>query len=224
MNFHELTDRISCILFPARCVLCGEVVGYGDYWCGRCPCPLCETDEAPNNNIVSAMRYADAVRPAVWRIKKKPDKHILRFFAFQMEAAARKKWPDMSFDVLVPVPISADKRKERGFNQAERLAWELGQLIHTPVEEQALMRTNATLVQHDLSKSKRLDNAQASYQILNGDIVKGKQILLVDDVITTGATILACMYCLMAAGAAGVHAITAVRTPPKQNQYRAEPL
>jgi ComF family protein len=111
----------------------------------------------------------------------------------------------------VPVPASAEKLKERGFNQAELLASRLAALLGAPVLPQALLRRDS-LAQHTLNRKTRLQNAETAYAINEATHVKGKHILLVDDVLTTGATMASCGALLLEAGAASVVAVAATAT------------
>jgi len=129
-------------------------------------------------------------------------------------------WGGVSFDLIVPVPINPSKLLSRGFNQAEKLAVSLSPLLFIPVAQNVLMRYDDAQIQHTLSQAERLENAEAAYDTADAEVVKGKTILLVDDVFTTGATINACGKKLIAAGAAEVYAAAATVTR-RRNQNHA---
>lgn len=216
MNLDELFDRLICLVYPPRCVLCGELVEYDDMWCGRCEWTRAEPVPARQRqglrDAAAAVEYSGNARLAVWRIKRRADKRTLLFFAEKMRDILQDRWGDVRFDVLVPVPASESRRKERGFNQAEELAKVLGHMANLPVASDALTRSESSRTQHDLTARQRWDNALESYRAGAADAVANRTVLLVDDVHTTGATLSACATRLLEMGAASVYAVTATKT------------
>jgi len=115
------------------------------------------------------------------------------------------------WDWLVPVPLHPLKRREREFNQAERLAFRLGRATGLPVSRRLLSRTRPTLTQTRLSREERLKNVSAAFQVARGTQLNGERLVLVDDVFTTGATTNACAAALIKAGAGEVCVWTVAR-------------
>ncbi|CAN5792608.1 ComF family protein [soil metagenome] len=115
-------------------------------------------------------------------------------------------------DTLVPVPIHPERRRERGFDQAELLAQVAGRHLRLPVVP-ALMRRQRTAAQHSLGRAERADNVGGAFAVRPGmsKDVGGRWLVLVDDVATTGATLSGCAAALHAAGALAVSAITLAR-------------
>ena len=128
---------------------------------------------------------------------------------------------DESFDAIVPMPLHWFKNWQRGFNQSGLLAREVGRRSGIPIVS-ALNRRRATKVQAGLSLAGRKRNVQGAFAIRGGaDAVRGRHLLLVDDVLTTGATANACARVLKRAGARRVSILTVARadrlsawTPP----------
>lgn len=122
-------------------------------------------------------------------------------------------------DIMVPVPLGRLRLKERGYNQvalvAQPLAYHVG-LMYAP---KALWKSRETRSQVGLSVSQRRENIQGAYEA-DPNKVKGKSILLMDDVATTGATIVSCSDALMSAGARDVYAITIARALSHHNLNR----
>jgi ComF family protein len=120
--------------------------------------------------------------------------------------------------MLVPVPLHPKRLRERGYNQASLLSKELGKLVGLPVEDDTLIRVKDSVPQartrSAIERRRNVQDAFASHQRL-----EGKQILLIDDVCTTGATLDACATALKAAGAGSVWGLTVAREmfslPPK---------
>ncbi len=126
-------------------------------------------------------------------------------------------------DLLVPIPLHAVRRRERGFNQAELIARELSALIGTPVSRDALVRHRATPTQTGLGREARLVNVEGAFRARSA-LVSGKRVLVLDDVVTTGATMLAAARALSAAGAQRVlcFAVAGRIAPAKRPTFRPE--
>jgi len=113
----------------------------------------------------------------------------------------------MPTDVIVPVPLHAARLRERGYNQATLLAREMARRVGLMVNEQMLVRQRATAPQVELNAMQRKENVHDAF-CCSGDSLDGKQVLLIDDVCTTGATLEACAVALYAGGARSVRALT----------------
>ena len=122
-------------------------------------------------------------------------------------------WPDWepTPDEIVPIPLHQRRKRRRGFNQSSLLAIGVSDQVEISFNEQALMRTRHTVPQVDLSPARRLLNVRGAFTAVAHQ-VKGKQILLIDDVYTTGATMSAAAEALIASGARGVSAYCLART------------
>ncbi|HVN47328.1 MAG TPA: ComF family protein [Bacteroidota bacterium] len=107
-------------------------------------------------------------------------------------------------DVIIPVPLHKRKYRERGYNQAEYLAKGIALVFDKPILSSVLQRKRYTQTQTKLSAEERCNNMQGAFVILDTNIINGKICLLVDDVITTGATINACAKELIHGGASKI--------------------
>jgi ComF family protein len=123
----------------------------------------------------------------------------------------------LSVDALVPVPLDAARLRARGYNQAALLAASLGAALGWPVLPDALQRTRPTRPQVGLSPRERRANVRGAFGCPAPSLVQGRRLLLIDDVMTTGATLDACAEALVVAGAARVYGLVVARdvpTPP----------
>jgi ComF family protein len=118
---------------------------------------------------------------------------------------------DIDFDAVVSVPLHRRKWRERSYNQAEVLARELARTRKIDLIKNALCRNRFTPSQTNLSASERLLNVRNAFVVLQPDWISERRILLVDDVMTTGATVNECAKVLMQAGAVSVHVATVAR-------------
>ena len=114
-----------------------------------------------------------------------------------------EKYKDQ-FDVIIPVPLHRSKRRKRGYNQSEEFGKGLSELLEIPCTEKFLKRVKATATQTKKSKLNRWENVSEVFEVQQKEALEGKRVLLVDDVVTTGATLEACGQKLLEAGCADV--------------------
>lgn len=122
-------------------------------------------------------------------------------------------------DFVIPVPLSKGHLKTRGFNQSEVIARPLSLALHVPLETKAVFRNKETQSQVKLSKEERFKNLQSAF-LGNPAKLISKKVLLVDDITTTGATMISCSQALMNAGCEKVYCLTVAHTPdPRQKTF-----
>lgn len=141
--------------------------------------------------------------------KEDGKKHIGYAFARLIE----EKFEDIQEDVdyILPVPIGADRLKMRGYNQSEILCREL--ISTGKVKYDLLLRPKDTLHQTGLDRKHRMTNLKGAFKVADKKLIKGKCILVVDDIYTTGSTLNECALTLKNAGASKVISLTLCRTP-----------
>jgi ComF family protein len=120
------------------------------------------------------------------------------------------------FDAIVPMPLHWRKRWQRGFNQSDLLARELGRRIHVPVQR-ALRRIRSTAAQAGLTNAKRRLNVSGAFRAKKAKSLAGQKVLLIDDVMTTGATAASCARAIKIAGARSVTLLTVARADRRMN-------
>lgn len=184
--------------------------------CSRCGHPMLLTELACRL-CAGWTTELDRVRSAVWHEGGARDAiHQLKYEGWcrVTESLARAMIglePLTGRLVLVPVPLAAKRLRERGYNQSEHLARALGTILRMPVSVNALRRVRETPTQTALTPEARLANVAGAFL---GSQVQGLRVVLVDDVFTTGATLLAAGAALKTAGAARVDAVTFARARP----------
>lgn len=99
-------------------------------------------------------------------------------------------------DILLPVPLSRKRMRQRGYNQSEQLAIGISDITHLPVVTKALRRKHFVKSQTQLSRHERQENVDDMFELRDGSLLQDKHILLVDDICTTGATLMACIEVL----------------------------
>jgi len=169
---------------------------------------LCRLGLQGFDAVYSFGSYEGTLRKLVHLFKYTGVRPLARPFG---ELLARALPRDQRFDLIVPMPLHWFKRWQRGFNQADLLAQEIGRKWQVPVRN-VVRRRKATSSQAGLSNAKRRANVQGAFRVARGQALNGLRILLVDDVLTTGATASACARALKRAGAAHVSLLALART------------
>ena len=203
-------DPVFWLYFPKNCPACGRPLRlFGANICSRCSQNLPETHffEAPNNPIekifygrlpISAGAAAwyfhknSALQALLFQLKYKSNKEVGLFIGKQMGALLAASERFSSIDALVPVPLHPQALSKRGFNQAALICEGIGQVWHKPVLTGAIARTKHTSTQTKQTRAERWDNMENAFTIKDPISINGKHLLIIDDVITTGATIEAC--------------------------------
>ena len=117
-------------------------------------------------------------------------------------------------ELLLPVPLHLKRLRQRGFNQAVLLGEVLAKEWQVPMARRLLKRTRWTEPQVNLTSKQRENNVRGAFELAHAEAVKGKRVMLVDDVVTTGSTVQECAKVLKKGGAASVHVVTVARVPP----------
>lgn len=213
----KFAQRLMELLFPPRCILCGEK-GYvtEDMLCTRCAREEVKrlyrhfTVKARRQRYTLACRaperYDGAFRKTLHSLKFRDETSLAAPIAKRMYAVLDTSVP---LDCIVPVPLSAKRLKKRGYNQSALLAEALSKSAGIPVRP-GLKKIRENLAQHTLSAEEREKNVRAVYK---GTDVEGMRVLLLDDIVTTGATARACAAALYTAGAEYVECICAGIVP-----------
>ncbi|MCU0561053.1 MAG: ComF family protein [Desulfobacterales bacterium] len=194
------------------CACCGTTMSGGEG-----PQPLCAPcrEQAPAfDRARAAFAYRGSLREVVQCLKYRGRTQLARPLGPLMHAAYRRFWQPPAVDLILPVPLHRRRLRERGFNQAlllvRRWPWAAGE-PRVPVECGVLVRTRATAPQAGLDRRARRANISGAFAVRHPVRVAGRRLLLVDDVITTGATVGECARVLKQSGAAAVDVLALAR-------------
>jgi ComF family protein len=150
--------------------------------------------------------YKDSLRDLIRHLKYQKQRSNLPYIASFLQAAAGEaqvKELLSGMDMAIAVPLYPAKEKQRGFNQAELIFGDFLMEQHIPMQRQ-LTRTRATRPMYELSERERADNLKNAFAVIEAKTLQGKNVLLVDDIFTTGATMMECARVLKQAGACSV--------------------
>jgi competence protein ComFC len=194
-------------------------------------CRLCRTDFYAFDRARTFATYDDALGGAILLLKYEEVTRLGNWFADRLAEIAKREIPEWRPDVVVPVPLHADRQRERGYNQAELIARPLAKRLKLKFGAYLLMRTKPRPPQLVLSRTEHWKSVRGAYATREGLRVDNLRVLLVDDVLTTGATLDACARALKKAGAAAVFGLTVARVasggPPQgqsQEQKMSKPV
>ena len=194
---------------PPFCERCG--LPYPGDLTAPFECANCREMELHFSSARSAVVARGIVLEIIHRYKYQ---RALWFEPFLADLLMREAMPVLSqrhWDFIVPVPLHSVKYREREFNQAERLARHLSAATKIPLNKKLLRRVTPTATQTLLTREQRAANMRRAFSVASGVRLRGRRIVLVDDVFTTGATTNACAKALRAAGAGEVCVWTVAR-------------
>ena len=224
--------------FPPRCPFCGASSEDGHRPCPLClsqihfsshpRCPRCglsfETDLGEDHlcsGCISEERYFARARSiatygglmaeVISRFKYRNASYLARPLSALLTEYRDPDFSFSSFDLVLPVPLHPQRLRKRGFNQSNLLARWIGRVHSIPLDFTTLRRIRATQPQTQLSGPERITNIRGAFQVQRPQVVAEKNLLLIDDVFTTGATVQECSKVLLKAGASQVEVLTLVR-------------
>lgn len=197
------------VIEPPFCERCG--LPFDGAITSSFECTNCHEMELHFSSARSAVAARGVVLDAVHRYKYDFQMWFEEFLAELFIHGAREWFSRERVDALLPVPLFPVKQRERGFNQAERLARRLGKAIQVPVRTDLLKRVAPTPSQTRLSRKQRADNMRNAFALKSKARLDGKNFVLIDDVFTTGATTSACAKLLLGAGARRIAVWTVAR-------------
>lgn len=189
-----------------RCEFCGA---------GKDRC-TCKKHHKNFDGITSPFYYENSIKQGLQLLKFNNKSHLAYTFSEDMAKCVKEDFKDIKFDFICYVPFSPLQTTERSYNQSELLAEALSKRLEIPVKN-ALVKLFDVKSQHDMAIAQRKGNIHGIYDIKDGFSVKGKTILLVDDIMTTGETLNNCAVILKIRGTEKVYCVTAALTAKKKD-------
>ena len=212
----SLGGRILDAVWPRRCEVCGsEVDRPGRHVCADClnRVPFVRPEDGVYEipDAASAVRFECETREMVLGFKFERHVWLRDDFVDWLEAAAASRFNLAAVDLVVPMPTTVRHRMDRGYNPCELLAEELARRI-CRVCRRVLSRQGKFARQGSLNEEERLENVKGTFAVKRPEYVRGRTILVVDDIMTTGATLAECAKTLKEAGASRVWSATLARS------------
>ncbi len=238
MRIKEVIQVLIEFFYPRRCPVCGKIITpRGNLICLECENqlikiqePRCKKCSKPieSNEIeycydckkktfhykrgFSLWLYNGIMKKSISEFKFQGRREYSDFYVSELVKQFGEEIKTFNFDILVPVPLHKQKKRERGFNQAELLALGIGRELDISVLPNLLIREKKTLPQKSLNDRERLKNLEKAFQFSHEEASKYRnkihKVLLVDDIYTTGSTIEACTNILLQNGVKEVYFIS----------------
>ena len=184
---------LFCIIFPERCPYCQKIIKSAKIACDDCTDKL-DTLQKPiirgtyGYRCISSFVYGGFIRRMILRIKYHDRIQSIPQCAVIMERDIRRLYNGYRFDVITSVPMHKKDLKKRGYNQSELLAKELSKRLDIPYAD-LLVKVKRTKKQQSCSYKERKTNVRGAFQVIDKTLIEGKNILIIDDIITSGETL-----------------------------------
>ncbi len=206
MSIYNKLRSFFSLFYPSKCTCCGKIIENKEPFCSECskqivPRRHVREIEVLGHKIVcvAAFDYDGAVRKAICEFKFNNKKFFAKKFAQSVFSCVMPEDKLSSFDCISAVPLSKKSYKERGYNQAELVARELGKMLKIPYID-TLNKVRENKAQHTLNAEERHKNVKGVYACIENINLKDKKIIFLDDIITTGNTLSECVLTLMGYG------------------------
>lgn len=207
----NLFKHIKPLFYTDRCPYCNHTINHNEKACQSCAKEFPEYSPTRfakgGYYCYSPFTYKGKFKSAVKKMKFNKHPEYSEKLVIPIADTLKRKALDVDFDFIAYVPMHKAKLNERGYNQAQLLAKELGKIINLPCKD-VLLKTKENKEQHKCKKEERKKNVRGVYEANNKDNIKDRNILLVDDIITSGYTLGECCKVLKRSGANEIYCVT----------------
>lgn len=191
----KATGIFADTFYTVKCPYCRDVIEKREYACSRCAKAFPEFSivmyAVGGFKCVSPLPYKDDFAMAVKRFKFHNQGVYAKQFAMLMSERIMREYSCEKFDIITCVPMHKNSLKVRKYNQAELLAVKCAEILKIPYAD-TLKKIKENKAQHSIKGSERAKNVRGVYQAVDKELIKGKNILIIDDIITTGNTLGEC--------------------------------
>ena len=214
----NLLDTVLNFIFPPTCGFCNKM--REGYLCQDCKQKITNSNFYLNqldfyqnkDNFIEEhfylFSYVEPIRGKILQYKF-DDKAYLANTIYEFFMNNEKLYRFLKkYDIMIPIPISLSRKRERGYNQSELLARKISKMAGIPIEMQVLKKAKNNQPQSSLNKEQRRENVKNVYKVQNEVKIQNKEILLLDDIYTTGSTANECARMLKQAGCQTVGILT----------------
>ena len=216
MSIKNFYDNILDLIYPPVCGICGKL--NQNYLCKKCQKVLenqskfvIDENQDFNQNLnkhLYIFKYEGIIRSMILNYKFNEKSYL--YITFVNFLLKNEKFFKIlkSYDTIIPVPISSERKNERGYNQSELLAKELAKKLNIECVKNCLIKNKNIIEQSKLNKEERQKNIQGVYILRNKEKLINKKLLLIDDIYTTGSTVNECCKILKQANPRKIDVLT----------------
>lgn len=202
------------LIYPDVCAFCNKI--QKESLCKKCEEKIKKYKKdivirSKNNyfeELISIFKYEGLIREKIIQYKFQDKSYIYNTFAKIILKNEKVCGLLKKYDIIIPVPIHRKRKLQRGYNQTQLIAKEIAKNIDIKLCDDVLAKSKNTIAQSKLNKNKRKQNIKNAFKVLNLEKIQGKNILLFDDIFTTGSTVNECSKILKKAGAKTVGVLT----------------
>lgn len=214
----KLINNVLNLLYPPTCGICGKICK--DYICNKCSIKIKKYEiksknvikikekEKHFNELLCIFRYEDIIRDMLIKYKFQNKPYLYKTFSKIILKNEKTCGFLEKYDIIIPVPISKRRKMQRGYNQTELVAKDIAKMLNIKLGNNILIKKIDTKAQSELSKKDRVINIKNVFRIIDYKTIKDKNILIFDDIYTTGSTANECAKVLKIAGANRVGVLT----------------
>ncbi len=231
--FEKLKALLANSIYPdnCNCIMCDKEIPsdskYGlcencynklpfnnQIYCVKCGVPMeneatyclqCQNNERHFDFVRSCFVYENEIKKLILNLKFHNCKWVAKYFADMLFDCYNLY--DLNAELIIPVPISKEREKQRGYNQTKMFAKPLAEKLNIPISIDTILKIKDVSPQTKLSGKQRHENVKGAYKVINDKSVKGKRVLIIDDILTTGSTIDEVAKQLKIAGASAVYGL-----------------
>lgn len=209
MGVKNILEFILNLIYPPVCGICGKISSKS--LCNKCRVKLekefCfKTDsyeEDLDKNFLEHhyfFKYENLIRSQIIALKFQEKPYIYKTITYFLKKKQKSFEKLKKYDIIIVVPISRQRKRERGYNQSYLMAIEISKIIKVPIYKKILYKTKNTVAQSSLNKKQREENCKGVYKVKNSINLYNKKILIIDDIYTTGNTVNECAKMLIKKG------------------------
>lgn len=210
----KIKEQLLNLIYPKVCGICGK--GKNTYLCKKCENKLKKQailgkDEYLNKyfeNHYYIFKYDNLIRNLIIDYKFNEKPYLYKSLLEILNKYQKKYVQFEIYDIIIPVPISRKRKKERGYNQSLLIAKEIAKNENIKLKNNVISKVKNNNTQSKLKKEARLENVKNVYRVINNKDITNKNILLIDDIFTTGATLNECSKVLKQTGAKKIDVLT----------------
>ena len=205
----KIIEKVINLIYPQVCSICGKLNTKS--LCNKCKSELEKEFEYKidnyskdsNKNFMEHhyfFKYKNLIRSQILSYKFQEKPYIYKTISTFLENKQKNFEKLKKYDIMIVVPISRKRKKQRGYNQSELIAKEIAKIISLKIEKNILYKVKNTAPQSSLNKRQREENVKQVYKVRNIEKIKDQKILIFDDIYTTGNTVNECARTLIEAG------------------------